>query len=104
MQFDMKQALFYFVDGFTATGAVNNVSGYAANATTMLVDTITGIIPVGVTFIMPEGDTVYKVTSHSETLGNTTSITFTPGLVDPAVVNRHKFSCYAAVPVAKTVA
>ena len=84
MQFDMKQALFYFVDGFTATGAVNNGGGYAANATTMLINGVTGLIPVGVTFIMPEGDTVYKVTSHSETLGNTTSITFTPGLADAA--------------------
>lgn len=85
MQFDMKQALFYFVDGFAALGAVNLMAGYNIGASTMTVDGITGVIPTGVTFQMPEGRTIYTIVSHTETLGATTSITFTPALVDAAI-------------------
>jgi hypothetical protein len=83
-QFDLKKATIYFRDGYKATGKVNNAAGYAAAATTMAVDGITGVVPVGATFrVTTPGtkDTTYTVTAHSETLGNTTSITFTPGLV-----------------------
>lgn len=84
MQFDMKQADFYLVDGHTNTGAVNLMAGYMAGAVTMLVDLIVGIIPTGCTFTMASDSTgtVYSVTAHSETLGATTSITFTPGLAE----------------------
>ena len=120
MQFDMKQADFYFVDGYANTGAVNLPAGYAPGVTTMAVDGIVGIIPNGVTFTLPgfsetaavnlmagyvtttttmlidsiasdvpigstfimTGDTtIYTVTAVTNTLGATTSITFTPGLV-----------------------
>ena len=92
--FDLKQADIRFRDGFgnnTAdkVGAVNLMAGYSAGATTMLVDAIVGIIPTGVVFTIA-GDTSgtkYRVTAHSETLGNTTSVTFTPGLAEAVLDN-----------------
>lgn len=62
----------------TKLGAVNNVAGYTA-ALTMAVDGITGVIPTGATFLITgeSGTPTHTVTSHSETSGNTTSITFT---------------------------
>lgn len=89
MQFDLKQADIYLVDGYTNTGAVNNVSNYAINASTMLVDTIVGAIPLGATFTLASDTlgTVYSVTAKTDTLGNTTSITFTPSLVEAATDN-----------------
>lgn len=80
-QFDLKKALVYFVDGYHNTGAVNLMAGYTMGATTMVVDTITGAIPVGASFGLPGDPTVYSVTAKTDTLGATTSITFTPGLV-----------------------
>lgn len=97
--FDLKQAEIRFRDGFAKqsgvdlVGAVNLMAGYSANATTMLVDGIVGIIPVGILFTVATDSTLtkHRVTAHSETLGNTTSITFTPGLaeaeLDNAVIN-----------------
>lgn len=80
-QFDLKKAEIRFRDGHSATGAVNNAAGYAANATTMLVDGFTGALPVGAYFgITTSGEKKYKIVSTIETMGNTTSITFTPGL------------------------
>ena len=87
MQFDMKQALFYFVDGYTnsgtvsaKSGAINNSGGYTAGASTMLVNGITGAVATGQVFKVAGDVTVYTISSHTETLGNTTSITFTPVL------------------------
>lgn len=82
-QFDLKKASIFLVDGYSKADAkVNNGAGYAAATTTMKVDAITGIIPVGASFRFELGthDNIYTVTAHSETLGNTTQITFTPGL------------------------
>jgi hypothetical protein len=93
-QFDLKKATIRLVDGYSKLAAqVNNAAGYAANATTMLVDTITGIVPTGASFRFTDSahDQVYTVTNHSETLGNTTSITFTPGL-DTAVIDNQVFN------------
>lgn len=78
MQFDLKGADIFISDGHLNTGAVNNSGGYAIGTTTVLVDGITGTIPTGVTVTI-DGNP-YTITAHSETLGNTTSITFTPGL------------------------
>ncbi len=78
--FDLKRALVYFVDGYTNTGQVNLMAGYMPGATTMLVDMITGAIPVGVTFTLSGDPDVYTVTAKVDTLGATTSVTFTPGL------------------------
>jgi hypothetical protein len=93
-QFDLKKATIYFQDGYSKAGAqVNNAAGYAQGATTMLVDTIVGVIPTSASFRFTDAahDTVYTVTAHSETLGNTTSITFTPGL-NVAVVDNQVFN------------
>lgn len=74
----------------TSAGAVNNASGYAVGSTTLTVDGITGAIGTN-TWLTIAGDyTPQRVTAHTETTGNTTSITITPGLqaavVDNAVI------------------
>lgn len=89
-QIDLKRCTIKMKDGYSKIGAVNNVAGYSTTATTMLVDGFTGALVNGDTFFVA-GDTVeHTITAHTETTGNTTSITFTPGLganvVDNAVV------------------
>lgn len=90
MWFDLKKATIYLVDGFGGTAAVNNMAGYAAAAVTMLINGYTGIIPSGAQFTVVGSDAIHTITAHSETMGNTTSITFTPGLtgavLDDAVI------------------
>ncbi len=84
MQFDLKQADVYFVDGYTNTGAVNHMAGYSPAVSTMAVDLITGAIPLGATFTLASDTlgTVYSVTAKTDTLGATVSITFSPALVE----------------------
>ncbi len=79
--------------GVTKTGAVNHSGGYTAGTTTMVVSGITGVIQTGTTFTIAAetGAPTHTVTSHSETAGNTTSITFstvlaTGGTTDTAVI------------------
>lgn len=81
-QFDLKKAKVYLIDGTNKglTMAVNNAAGYTTGTTTMAVDLFTGTVTTGQTFKMAGDDQIYSITAHSETLGNTTSITFTPGL------------------------
>lgn len=90
-QFDLKHARIYLQDGYSEAGAVNNVGGYTVGASTMKVDAITGIVPVGASFRAVGDDQIYVVTSTVETLTNTTSITFSPSLivatVDDQVIN-----------------
>jgi hypothetical protein len=101
---DLKNTTIYFEDGTskaglvnnaTKTGAVNNALGYAAGATTIIVDGFTGAVQVGAQLTI-NAVTGYRVTAHSETTGNTTSITFTPGLTgsvaDDAVVSSTGFA------------
>src|SRR5262245_32015396 len=84
-QFDLKNATLWIKDGYAGptgigAGAVNNVAGYPLGAVTMLVDGFTGAVTTGDVFLVA-GDTVlHRITSHTETLAATTSITFTPGL------------------------
>lgn len=84
-QIDIKNCNVYLVDGYsgpTGSGLVNNSGGYAGGATTMTVDGWTGAIVTGDRFQVA-GDTsngIYTVTGHTESGGNTTSITFTPAL------------------------
>lgn len=89
-QFDLKKAEVYLIDGYNKLGAVNLLAGYIAGVTTMTVNNIVGSIPDGVTFTLAGSDDVYLITSATDALGNTTSITFTPGLkaavVDAAVI------------------
>ena len=77
-------------------GAVNNAAGYAAGATTMTVDGFnddTNPIRVGDIFVMAADSTStpHTVTAVTYTSSDTTSITFSPGLVeselDEAVIN-----------------
>jgi hypothetical protein len=84
-QIDLKNCDVYLEDGYagsvTGTTLVNNMSGYMAAATTMLVDGSTGSVTTGDRFLVAgDATTTHTVTAHSETLGNTTSITFTPAL------------------------
>ncbi len=87
-QIDLRNATIKIKDGYTGPSAtpfqVNNGGGYAGSTVTMVIDTGTGIIPTHSWFTVagetPAG-TLHRVTAHSETLGNTTSITFTPALV-----------------------
>jgi len=79
MVIDLKNAEVFFVDGNIMTGAVDFMTGYMEGATSIVVNGITGIIPVG-SFITIDGVPLYEVTSTVETMGNTTTINFTPGL------------------------
>lgn len=82
-QIDLKHSTVRFKDGYSVAGTINNVSGYAIGATTMLIAGLPAntVIPVGMTFLMTGDTTVYTVSAHTETSGTTTSVTFSPGLV-----------------------
>lgn len=93
-QIDLKNATILIRDGYdgpgTTNGAVNNAAGYMLGATTMVVDGYVGAVITGDRFTV-DGDTiVHTITAHTETLSNTTEITFTPALgaavVDNAVI------------------
>ncbi len=78
----------YTVSGVTITdiaGAVDNGPGYTTTTTTMTVKNFVGKLQVGQKFKLLTNSTVYTISAHTETTGNTTSITFSPGLVDAAV-------------------
>jgi hypothetical protein len=73
----------------TATnGAINNAAGYPVGSTVLTVDGYTGAVGTG-SYVWIGGNP-YRVTAHTETTGNTTSITLDRGLVaavaDNAVV------------------
>lgn len=73
------------------TFVVNNAAGYAAGTTTLTVGTGTGIIATG-SWISLDG-VPYQISAHTETTGNTTSITLSYGLVYPAA-NGDKLTVY----------
>lgn len=88
MWFDLKNATITINDGFSGTAAVNLMAGYMAGATSMTIDSYTGAIPTGIQFYVGADDAnVYTITAHTETGGNTTDITFTPGLAANAADN-----------------
>ena len=84
---DLKNADIYFEDGTSKTGAVNNLktgainngAGYSPGATSIIVDGFTGIVPVGSALTI-DAVAGFRVTSTVETIGNTTTINFTPAL------------------------
>jgi hypothetical protein len=83
-QIDLKFATITMRDGYSGPNGggflVNHGGGYTAGATTMILDTGTGIMQDGDIFTVA-GDTLeHTITAHSETASNTTSITFTPAL------------------------
>lgn len=84
---DLKNVSVYFRDGYSKTGAVNLLAGYSAGATTMLVDGFTGIVDTNTIFTVVGSTAEYLITATVETTGNTTSITFTPGLLDAVIDN-----------------
>lgn len=93
---DLKHCEFHLEDGYSgpgnAGGLINNGGGYTTGATTITVDGFTGAVANGDVFTIAgeTGTPQHQVTAHSETLGNTTSITFTPALAssvaDDAVI------------------
>jgi hypothetical protein len=109
MLIDLKNVDVYFEDGnaetgainnATKTGAINNVAGYAAGATSIVVDGFVGIVAVGSRLTI-DGVASYRVTSTVETTGNTTTINFTPALIaatidDDDVVSATGFAVGAA--------
>jgi len=90
---DLKKCKVKFKDGYAPTlgsPIVSNVANYALGATTMIVSGFTGAV-VDFDFFKVVGSTAtHMITAHTETLSNTTSITFTPGLtgavLDAAVI------------------
>lgn len=72
-------------------GAINNGAGYAAGVATVTTDGFTGAVATGEYITIVGDNIVHRITAHTETLGNTTSITFTPALkravADNAVIN-----------------
>jgi len=99
-QIDLKNARIYFRDGYAGPGgdnigAVNNVAGYAAGATVLAIGGITGMLNIGdiitIAGSVSGGELVHhRITAHTETTGNTTSITVSPALaaavLDAAVI------------------
>jgi hypothetical protein len=84
---DMKNCQFFIEDGSSKAGAVNNAAGYAAGASTIAVDGFTGAVITGAFLKFAGHATEYTITAHTETSGNTTSITISPVLTDPVVDN-----------------
>ncbi len=83
---DLKNVNIFFEDGTNQVGKVNLMAGYMIGATTIVVDTFTGKVPVGARLEI-DGDDQYTVVSTTETSGHTTSIVFTPALVAAVVDN-----------------
>ena len=79
----------------TTAGAVNYSAGYDAGTTTLVVNGITGAVVSG-TWLTIAGDmTPQMITAHTETTGDTTGITITPGLRN-AVVHTAVITMYTA--------
>lgn len=89
MNISLRDTIFRILDGYSGAGAVNNASGYAIGLTTMVVDGFGAnkALAVGDLFTLTGDPTEYEITAHTETSGTTTSITFTPGLVNAATDN-----------------
>jgi len=98
-QIDLKYATMLVRDGYTGSagnGAIANAVGYPAGATVLTVDGFIGAVTTG-DYVTIGGSTsdgqaliYHKITAHTETTGNTTSITVTPALgaavLDNAVI------------------
>ncbi len=78
------------------TAKVNNTGGYAAATTTITIDGYTGIAQVDEWLVILSENVRHKITAHSETGGNTTSVTFTVGLqaayLTSSITNRVTFA------------
>jgi len=78
-QVDLKYAFIKIADGYSKTGTAGAAG--SIGATTLTVTGMTGAVAVGDTFTVAGDTTEYTISAHTETLGNTSSITFSPGLV-----------------------
>ena len=76
-------------------GAVDNGAGYSIGASVILTKDFVGIVATADRVKFAGHATIYRVTAHSETLGNTTSITVTPTLTS-AVVDSEVIEHYEA--------
>lgn len=92
-QISLRNTIFKIKDGYkgSVTGQmkVSNALGYPIGATTMVVAGSTGIVTTGDSFTLGTGSDIYVISAHIETLGNTTSITFAPGLAAAATNNEN---------------
>jgi hypothetical protein len=91
-QLDIKNCNVYLRDGYSGIAGlanlkINNGAGYAIGTTVLAVDGATGAVTTGDYVTIGGRATRYQIASHSETLGNTTQITITPGLVTAALDN-----------------
>lgn len=79
-QIELRHATIRLVDGYSNSAAVNNVAGYTAGATTMLIDSlgVSEVLPLFASFTIASHAEHYIITARSGT--PTTSITFTPPL------------------------
>jgi hypothetical protein len=77
----------------TTAGAVNNAAGYPVGTKVLTVDGITGAWANG-NWVKIDG-VPYQITAHSETMGNTTSITLNYGLLR-AVADNDVITRYSA--------
>lgn len=96
----------------TLNGAINNATGYAKGTTVITVDSFTGAVTTGNWLTIGGDMTPYRITAHTETTGNTTSITLHTGLrkavVDNAVVTTYtagkvNFASNYAIDYAKEI-
>lgn len=76
---NLKFCQFLIEDGAGLTGAVTGIN--AIGTTAITVDNFVGAVVTGGFVTIGSDVTVYTVVSHTETSGNTTSITISPGLV-----------------------
>lgn len=83
------------------TVVVNNGAGYSIGTSTMMVDGTAEALVNGDLLLFTGDTTIYTVTGHSETLGATTSITFTPTLVvavlDNVIITRYGINADTAL-------
>jgi hypothetical protein len=61
-------------------GKINHTGGYSGGTTTVAIDGITGALDNADFFIIKGEEVLHDITAHSESGGNTTSLTFTPAL------------------------
>lgn len=90
------------VGNSTLAGAINLGAGYAAGTTVMTVDGFTGAVTTGNWLTIAGDKTPQRITAHTETLGNTTSITVSPGL-RAAVADNAVVTTYTAGQVDQSV-
>jgi len=90
-QIDLKYATMYIRDGYKGPGgdnigAINNAAGYPSGSTSLTITGFVGALAIGdyVTIagsLDSSGDLIkHRITSHTETTGNTTAIVITPAL------------------------